>query len=111
MSEFIVPKTRLELQAWLETTTGKGSDQILFQPPSLEKVKKPCWIYRLLDASQTSADNVTYQTATAYELTFITQNPDSVWISRMMKWPRCRFVRYYSADGFNHYVYRIWTST
>ncbi len=103
------PKNQAELQTWLETVTGKSGDQVMFNPPSLDKIKKPCWIYRLADMSQTNADNKIYKTSTCYEITFITKDPSSKWISIMAAWAHCRFVRSFQADGFHHYVFRFWT--
>lgn len=102
------PRTREELQQWLENTLGFDSHHVVFQGDP-QKVEYPLWRYRLSDMSEDFADNRHYKTSTCYEITHISKNPDSKYVRVMREWPYCRFVRHFVAEGFNHWVFRFWT--
>ena len=104
------PRTRLELQQFLENSLGFGDDHIAYQAPGDEKsLKRPSWYYRLSDMNEDFADNIHYKTSTCYELTHVSKDPDSKYVLTMRQWPMTRFLRSYVKDGLNHWVFRIWT--
>lgn len=98
-------KTRLEFQEFLETL--KGDRKVYFQPPPSFLMEYPAIKYNLANIRNTEADNIPYLQATAYQLTYITDNPDDVMVKTLSKLPMCRFDRWYAAEDLNHYVYTI----
>ena len=104
------PNTRTDLQSYLESITGLPEDRVLFQPPAGEKLKYPCITYRLSDIDQLFADNVNYRNQHCYEITVISNNPDSKHVHTFECQPKCRFLRHYSEDVLNYWVFRFWTN-
>lgn len=104
------PSTRTELQAFLQEITGLPEDHVFFQPPSGTKLKYPCVVYRLSDLDQLYADNGNFRNQHCYEVTLISKNPDSKHCETFERLPKCRFLRSFSSDTLNHWVYRLWTN-
>lgn len=98
-------KTRLDFQTFLETL--KCDRNVYFQPPANIKMKYPAIVYNLADIRNVHADNFPYFQGTAYQLIYITDDPDDVMIKTLSKLPMCRFDRWYAAENLNHYVYTI----
>ena len=98
-------KTRLDFQTFLETF--KGDRNVYFQPPPSVKMSYPAIRYKLYTIENTFADNLHYLQGTAYELTYITKNPDDSMIQSISKLPMCVFDRFYTADNLNHYIFVI----
>lgn len=85
-----------------------GNRQAYFQPPKTTKIKYDCFIYQLSDLASKKADNSLYKLDTAYEVTYITKNPDTDMMRRVLeKFPKARFSSYYPADGLHHYKFKI----
>lgn len=99
-------KTRLEFQAFLETL--KGDRNVYYQPPPSFMMNYPAIVYKLANLKNTPADNLPYLQKTAYQLTYITDDPDDVMVKTISKLPLCGFDRWYPADNLNHYVYTIY---
>lgn len=99
-------KARLDLQSFLETL--KGDKNVYFQPPASDKMKYPAIRYKLANINNINADNQVYLQGTAYELLYITKNPDDVMIKTLSKLPYCKFDRHYTADNLNHYSYTLY---
>ena len=99
-------KARLDLQEFLETL--KGDRNVYFQPPSSVKMNYPAIVYKLSDINNTHADNSPYIQDTAYQLIYITKNPDDVMIKTLSKLPMCKYDRHYTADNLNHYSYTLY---
>lgn len=104
------PSTRTDLQVFLESITGLPEDRVLFQPPAGEKLKYPCITYRLSDIDQLFADNSNYRNQHCYEITIISNNPDSKHVGTFERLSKCRFLRHYSEDVLNYWVFRFWTN-
>lgn len=100
-----MPKTRLEFQTFLETF--KGDRNVYFQPPPSLQMKYPAIKYSLSDIVNTHADNLSYLQSKAYQLVYITKNPDDPMIDYISQLPMCEFDRHYTADNLNHYSYTI----
>jgi hypothetical protein len=96
---------RLELQAILVDLLG--SDNVYFQPPPTKAMDYPCIRYERTDARTAFADNNPYRNTTAYLITVIDQNPDSLIPAKVADLPMCVFDRFYTADNLNHDVYKI----
>ena len=104
------PSTRPQLQQYLQDITGLPEDHVYFQPPDETKLKYPCIIYRLSDIDQIYADNDNYRNNHCYELTIISKNPDSKYVDTFARHKKCRFLRSFSEDTLNHWVFRFWTN-
>ena len=98
-------KTRLDLQTFLETLLG--SRNVYYQPPASKKMNYPAIRYSLAEIRNTDADNIPYLQGTAYQLTYITDDPDDVMVKTLSKLSMCRFDRWYAAEHLNHYVYTL----
>ena len=104
------PSTRIELQAFLQEITGLPEDRVYFQPPEGTKLKYPCIVYRMSDINQKYASNVNYCNRHCYEITLISKNPDSSHKDTFDRLSKCRFIRSFSSDTLNHWIYRFWTN-
>ena len=54
-----------------------GSRNVYFQPPESVKIKYDAIIYKIQSRNDLHADDGRYRGLTAYEVTFITRDPDS----------------------------------
>ena len=99
-------KARLDLQEFLEIL--KGDQNVYFQPPTSVKMNYPAIVYKLSNINNTHANNSPYIQDTAYQLIYITKNPDDVMIKTLSKLPMCDFDRHYTADNLNHYSYILY---
>lgn len=99
-------KARLDLQEFLEIL--KGDQNVYFQPPASVKMNYPAIVYKLSNINNTHANNSPYIQDTAYQLIYITKNPDDVMIKTLSKLPMCDFDRHYTADNLNHYSYILY---
>lgn len=97
---------RLELQALLETLLG--SDNVYFQPPSSKKIEYPCIVYNLDYMSTSYANNFPYIHANRYSVTYISKRPDTKIPDILKQLQFCSFVRFYTTDSLNHYVFRLY---
>lgn len=100
-----MPKTRLEFQTFLETF--KGDRNVYFQPPPSVQMKYPAIKYSLSDIGNIHADNLSYIQRKAYQLIYITKNPDDPMIDSISQLPMCEFDRHYTSDNLNHYSFTI----
>lgn len=99
-------RSRLELQKMLEELLGTRN--VYFQPPETLKMKYPCIRYKLSDVLVSHAEDVPYLMDKAYEMIYIDSDPDNKMFEKLASLPKCRFNRYYVADGLNCYVYKIY---
>lgn len=104
------PSTRTDLQAFLQEVTGLPEERVCFQPPEGTKLTYPCVIYRLSDVNHLYANNKKYRNLHCYEITLLSKNPDSKHAKTFDELDGCRFLRSYSADTLNYWIYRIWTN-
>lgn len=54
------------------------------------------------------ADNIKYLNTRGWLVTVIDEDPDSQIAKEVEKLPYCTFDRPYTADGLNHFVYRLY---
>ena len=54
-----------------------GTRNVYFQPPSSVKLNYDCIIYHVRNRNDLRADNKRYRNLIAYEVKFISRNPDS----------------------------------
>lgn len=99
-------KTRLDYQHFLEEFTGNSN--VYFQPPPSVLMKYPATVYKLSNIANTYADNSPYIQGTAYDTTYITDDPDDPKIKEFSKLPMCTFNRSFTSDNLNHNNYTIY---
>lgn len=98
-------RTQPELQEFLENILGTRN--VYFQPPSGLKIKYPAIIYSLDRISDRHADNDKYITSKTYSITYVDSKPDSPMVDKLNAIPTCKFIRPYTADNLNHYVFSL----
>src|SRR4051812_24911673 len=98
-----IPSKREQLQALLETLLG--SSNVYFQPPSNVQMQYPAIVFHLDDEKKLYAGNAVYNLTKRYQVTHITDDPDSPVLDAIAALPMCSFDRFYPADNLNHYVY------
>lgn len=98
--------TRLEFSAILKSLMPVP--HVYFRSPSSERMVYPCFRYDLDDIDIKSADNMPYKTTKAYLVTYITDDPDDDMSEALFSaFQHIKFVRPYTADNLNHFVYKI----
>lgn len=102
----MVRRTRLELQAILETIPGVA--KVYYSPPASVFMEYPCIRYELAGMTVRRADNIPYFGAKRYSVTLIDEDPDTEIPSHMLNIPFCSFDRAYVADGLMHFVYTLY---
>ena len=97
--------SRLELQALLENLMDNRN--VYFQPPSNLTMKYPAIRYELNSIDNIHADNVVYAQNNSYKITLMDFDPDSEYVGKLSKLPKCSFTTSYPADGLNHWVFNL----
>lgn len=81
---------------------------VYFQPPESVKMKYPAIVYELDNIISTYANNGVYSSHKKYSVTLIDFNPDSLFVDKLTKLPKCRFVTHYKSDNLNHWVFSLY---
>lgn len=97
---------RLKLQTRLEDILG--SRNCYFQPPASVQMKYPAIVYSVNDIDARHANDDIYKMRIAYQVTLIDKNADTQFLAPILKLPYCRFVRFYTADNLNHWVFTLY---
>lgn len=98
---------REQLQSELETLLG--CRHVYFQPPPEHMMEYPAIRYKLSNIGTVKADNKTYKIDHAYELTYVTEDPESSLVDQLLKhFEYIRFGTHYIADGLNHYTFTLY---
>ena len=85
-----------------------GNDHVYFQPPESMKLVYPCIVYSLGDIKVRYADNKAYTTMNAYDVTFISRDPDNTYAVDMLNtFELCRFDRRFTNDNLYHDVFTL----
>lgn len=98
--------SRLQLQTLLETLLG--ARRVYFDPPATIKMSYPCIVYTFSKEWKRKADNKTYLFRQAYDLTYVTVNPDDTFVNTIRDLPYCDFDRHYCLDNLHHFVFTIY---
>ena len=85
-----------------------GSRNVYFQPPESVKMKFPAIVYKRKNIDPRFADNNVYTRLIAYEVIVIDSDPDSMYVTKISTFPRCRFERHYTAENMNHDVFTLY---
>lgn len=104
------PKTRrleldAKLKALLEGIYGEGNAHLYFQPPEGFKLKYPCIVYQKDTGDHKFADNKVYSFMQAYQLTFMSKDPDNVVVDTLLdEFKYARYGRNFKVENINHDV-------
>ena len=85
-----------------------GVKKAYFQPPETVKLEYPCIIYHLQNVHMQSANDYPYKNRDGYSVMIIDRNPDSVIRRNLEAMQLCRFDRYFTSDGLNHWSYVLY---
>jgi hypothetical protein len=96
---------RLELQTKLVELLG--SDNVYFQPTSAHRLSYPCIVYSTDDRPVKRADNAVHVYSVRYQVTFISQDPDSDIPKKLALLPLCSFERTYTQENLIHEVFNL----
>ena len=98
---------RLELHEKLCTILGTRN--VYFQPPESLKLQYDCIVYQTAKRDGIRADDKRYIKYTAYDVTFISRNPDSGIPDRLLdEFQYIEHQRTYPADNLHHDLFRIY---
>jgi hypothetical protein len=81
---------------------------VYFQAPPNTQMQYPCLLYARDASSVDHADNGLYRFAKRYMVTVIDHDPDSTLPDQVEELPLCAFVRFYTADELNHWVFDLY---
>ena len=98
--------TRLDLHAKLISILG--SKNVYFQPPESVKMQYPAIRYSLSDLENDYANNFVYNQYDRYSVTYIDKNPDNTIVKNISRLPLCQFIRHYTSDNLNHYLFELY---
>ncbi len=97
--------SRLSLDSILRDILG--STNVYFQPPESKKMQYPCITYSLINIPERYADNSSYISHYCYQVTLIDSDPDNEFVDKLKKLKYSKFVRAFSTQGLNHYVFNL----
>jgi hypothetical protein len=87
-----------------------GTRNVYFQPPATLKMKYPCIRYSLEKINFLDANDERYSRFDRFSVILIDTDIDSIFVDKILKLPYCEFVRFYSSDNLNHWVFTIYTN-
>lgn len=94
-------RSRQMMQTKLETLLG--SRNVYFAPPESVKMKYPCFVYNYSRFSTRRANDKAYTVIPHYDVTYISKNPDSGMIERMLEaYEMCSHIDSYMTENLNH---------
>lgn len=97
---------RKELSQILKTVLG--NDNTYFQAPPSTGMNYPCIVYDRDNVSTQHADNKPYRTAQRYQVTLISQTPDSPAYDKLLELQYCAYSRSFATSGLHHDVFVIY---
>ena len=99
-------QSRLRLHDMFTNTLG--IEHVYFQPPESIKLQYPCIVYSRVNADTEYASNLPYKFNFAYQVTYISYDPDDSMVDNILKLPMCRYDRSFKSEDMNHDVFRIY---
>lgn len=86
-----------------------GNSNVYFQPPESQKLKYDCIVFKDITPYTKRANNFVYILNHKYRVTYITSNPKSPIVDRMLReFQMIDRVNDFITDGLYHYVYEIY---
>ena len=98
-------RSRLELHETLCDILG--SRNVYFQPPTNVSMRYPAIVYNLSDIENKHADDGVYSFTNQYQITLIDRNPETDVVYKINQLQTANFIRSYSSDNLNHWVFEI----
>lgn len=95
---------RLELQARFLTLVNN----VYFQPPATVQMKYPAIVYERGRMDIKYADNGPYAHRKRYQVTLITEDPDSPIVDQVAALPLCTHDSFFTANNLNHDVFTLY---
>lgn len=97
--------SRPNLQTMLESLLE--SRDVYLQPPASLKMRYPCIVWELSDIEASFADNRPYKLDNKYSVTYITTEPDDIFVHKLASLPKCEFDRSFVSDNLYHFVFTL----
>lgn len=85
-----------------------GAGRVYFQPPEGTRIQYPCLIYSRSTVSSDFADNGRYGSRMRYEVTLISQKPETGYFNSILNLPFCSHNRHFVVDRLYHDVFNIY---
>lgn len=101
-------KTLTDLGELLSKVTGLPERRVKFKPPGKEKLRYPCIMFGLSRIDQDYADDISYFNLNRYTITLMDEDPESILPDKILSLQTCKFNRFYTADGLNHWVFTLY---
>ena len=98
---------RLQLQTLLESLVPEGK-KAYFQPPANVQMTYPCIVYSRDNTATRFAGNVLYFYKKRYQVTVISEDPDSDIPDKVLNLPFCSFQRFFVSNNLNHDVFVLY---
>ena len=98
--------TRVELQSKLEELLG--SKEVYYNRPEDRLMKYPAIVYSETKPRTTHAGNSIYKIDSQYELTVISNRPDTPVLDKLIQFPYCAMDRSYKADNLYHNTFTLY---
>ena len=84
-----------------------GSDNVYYQSPSSEKMNYPAIKFSRSNVKDVNANNKAFIRLTKYTVTLMDRDPDSVFISEILKLSGCKHDRHYVVNNLHHDTFTI----
>lgn len=92
----------------LNLSEPDGDRHIYFNPPPSVRMRYPAIKYSLNNINRNFANNGGYRNTPSYEVILIDEDPDSIYVEKILQIPYCRLDRFYVAENLNHWVFTIY---
>lgn len=84
------------------------SDNCYYSAPATIEMHYPCIRYELTEMYPSYANDNIYRLPRQYQIMLIDEDPDSVFVDKIMELQYCTFSRHYTAEGLNHFVFYLY---
>lgn len=86
-----------------------GNRHAYFQPPESLKLEYPCFVYERNPGYTSRADNKLYRYKQNYQLTYITDNPDTLMpLTVLQVFENCGYERTFVFENLYHHVFNLY---
>ena len=99
--------TTLERRLVLHSQLEQLVPEAYFQPPPSLEMQYPCIVYNLDSDWVKHANNGLYHRRKRYQVTHISQDPDSPVPDVLVRWPLCTFRRRFVTANLTHDVFDL----
>ena len=96
------------LASIIDMTEPDGDRHTYLNPPPSVRMRYPAIKYSLNNVDLTFANDGVYRTIPSYQVILIDDDPDSIYVGKILQIPYCSFNSFYIADNLNHWVFTIY---